>query len=107
MRFVSKLSHTRAGERSRIWLEGKRLAAAGFVPGLHFAKHWRAGRLSLALISEADFAALPRDMRGKVSGKGDKPIIDITGRLVSETFAGTHVAVSYSAGRINISEAQE
>jgi len=34
---VSKLGKTRAGERSRIWLEGKRLAAHGFAKGAPFA----------------------------------------------------------------------
>ena len=39
----------------------------------------------------------------RVSGKGDKPIIDITGEIVRETFGNaSHVIVSYRVGRITI-----
>jgi hypothetical protein len=37
-----------------------------------------------------------------VSGKGDKPILDITGAKIAEHFSGDRVAVRYSAGKITI-----
>lgn len=100
--FTSKLSATRAGERSRIWLEGKRLSAAGFHVGQPFIRTWGAGRLVLTACTSATFEEVPRGERGTVSGKGDKPIIDITGLKVADTFAGSHVRVSYGARTIVI-----
>lgn len=102
--FVSKLGTTRAGERTRIWLEGKRLSAHGFEPGVRFIKQWDDDRLVLVTLADADeAAAYPKVSLGTVSGKGDKPIIDITGALVAQTFgSGTHVTVTYRAGRISI-----
>ena len=39
----------------------------------------------------------------KVSGKGDKPIIDITGDLIRRVFAGREtVTVDYTVGKIVI-----
>ena len=100
--FTTKLGTTRAGERSRIWIEGKRLTAHGFTPGVVFVKQWSEGKLALV----ADLAlvdAAPSKDCGTVSGKGDKPIIDITGTLVRDTFGmGSHVTVTYRASRITI-----
>lgn len=38
----------------------------------------------------------------KVSGKGDKPIIDITGKVVTDRFKGDDVTVVYKEGVIEI-----
>lgn len=104
--FTTKLGTTRAGERSRVWIEGKRLTAHGFTCGSLFKRQWGEGQLVLSLVkSFTEFDALPVSERGTVSGKGEKPIIDITGVRVTETFSSkgqTHCAVSYRPGRITI-----
>lgn len=104
--FTSKLGTTRAGERSRIWIEGTRLVAAGFTCGKRFERDWYEGGLELRLVSEAHWADLPVSERGTVSGKGTKPIIDITGTIVRDTFgSGAHVSVTYARGTITIRKA--
>jgi hypothetical protein len=108
--FTTKLGKTSAGERSRIWIEGARLEAHGFTPKTKFLKIWRAdGTLLLAKegtkLSGED-ANTPATI-ATVSGKGTKPIIDITGAKVVETFgSGTHVLVTYRANRITIKKVE-
>jgi hypothetical protein len=101
--FKTKLGTTRAGERTRIWIEGARLTAHAFSVGKRFSRKWTPATLTLELISEAEFEKLSVADRGTVSGKDEKPIIDVTGQKVGATFgAGTHVAVSYARGVITI-----
>ena len=108
--FKTKLGTTRAGERSRIWIEGARLVAAGFTCGARFRRTFQtlhAASLTLEIISEQQFETLPVSQRGTVSGKGAKPIIDITGTIVRDTFGkGTHVAVTYTRNTITITTAE-
>jgi len=56
--------------RPRIWLEGKRLTAMGISRGDRFRTH---------KVDEGVNIAIDPDGRRKVSGKGDRPIIDIVG----------------------------
>lgn len=107
--FKTKLGTTRAGERSRIWIEGNRLLAHGFLPGMHFSRTWGEDKLTLRTLSEAAYHEAPAATRGKVSGKdGSKPIIDITGELVRSTFGqSSHVNVKYSMGRITITRNED
>ena len=94
---------------SRIWLEGKRLVEAGFEVGTRYDRYAdfnpRGGAIQLIANPNGKF---------KVSGKGEKPIIDISGGAVTETFADhisksspktPVVAVEYSKGEIFIKEA--
>jgi len=89
--FTSKLGHHRGGRR--IWLEGKRLDRAGFrAKETYYVRSWHESEPSLVL------AACEADQPGarRVSGKGDKPVIDITGQQVAKVFAGfDHVAITY------------
>jgi hypothetical protein len=101
-KLTTKLGTTRAGERTRIWIEGARLVAHGFPVGSKIQKVWGDGKLVITSVTEKEFDELEHAARGKVSGKGEKPIIDITGVKVSETFKGTHVAVVYREGRITV-----
>lgn len=83
--------------KSRIWIEGQRLKAAGFTVGVRYHRvreHENSGGGLFLMLSE----------NGKyvVSGKGDKPIIDITGSIVTELFTGTHVNVEFKQGLIEI-----
>lgn len=79
----TKLGTAKGAPRSRIWIEGKRLAAAGFTVGT---------RYTVEKIQHLDTGApiwsLKPDPAGerKVSGKGDHPIIDITGVHVAAAF---------------------
>jgi hypothetical protein len=100
--FTTKLGTTRAGERTRIWIEGKRLVDHGFTVGKRFTRMWHKGALTIIVCSETVFAKHAVSERGTVSGKGEKPIIDITGAKVAATFTGTHVDVAYSKGTIVI-----
>ncbi len=79
--------------KSRVWLEGARLTAIGFVPGAKYHRTKFANALRLTLHADGPF---------KVSGKGAKPIIDTTGTTVTERFTGTHVVVQFSPGTITI-----
>ena len=56
--------------RPRIWLEGKRLTAAGIGRGDRVRTHKADDGVNIAI---------DPDGRRKVSGKGDRPIIDIVG----------------------------
>ena len=56
--------------RPRIWLEGKRLTASGIGRGDRFRTH---------KVEDGVNIAIDPDGRRKVSGKGDRPIIDIVG----------------------------
>lgn len=98
---VTKLGTAKGQERSRIWIEGQRLANYGFMVGKYFHRTWTAKTLTLALAKDDDvMAAMP----SKVSGKGAHPIIDITGACVRDTFGahGTHVQCKFYEGRIEI-----
>jgi hypothetical protein len=97
-----KLCVSRAGERTRIWLEGALLTDAGFAAGQKFLRTWRGARLILTACSVADFDAAAHGERGTVSGRRDKPIIDLISAEFPTTFAGTHIAVTFGPGRIRI-----
>lgn len=92
--FTSKIGTSRQIPASRVWIEGARLVRAGFIVAARYALIEVDGTLVLTL---ADAGSR------KVSGKGDKPIIDITGDLIRRVFAGREtVTVDYVAGKIVI-----
>jgi len=93
---TTKLGAARRVPRSRLWIEGARLAAAGFVQGARFDLSRTGSGLTLSL---SPFGAR------KVSGKDGHPIIDITGDLIRTTFAGDRVACSFKPQQIIVSEA--
>lgn len=103
---IYKLATSRAGERSRIWLEGKRLLAHGFYHQAKVHRKWSDGKLLLRVVNDKKFEALPRNERTTVAGSEDRPIIDITGAQVTSTFTGTHVAVSFTKELISITNGE-
>lgn len=103
--FSTKLGTTRAGERTRIWLEGKRLIAHGFNRGQCVERVWSDDKLVLRTVERDAWEALPRDARTTVAGTDARPIIDIATERVATTFQGSHVSVSYRQGRITITNA--
>ena len=98
--FTHKLGTTRAGEGTRIWLEGKRLIVHGFTHGAHVAREWHEGKLRLSVVDLATWEALPRNERTTVAGSAARPIIDITGVQVREAFpSGVVTATWFADGR--------
>ena len=85
--------------KSRIWIEGERLKAAGFTVGTRYNR--TVHRKPDATVNHI-VLTLAADGKFKVSGKGEKPIIDITGSTVTELFTGTHVLVQVEIGIITI-----
>ncbi len=63
--------------QSRIWLEGQRLILAGFTVGARYNRAVFPGCIRLVLDPQGKY---------KVSGKGEKPIIDTTGKTVTDLF---------------------
>ena len=100
--FKTKLGTNKGLPKSRIWIEGKRLAGAGFIRGAEYSRQWDRGKLILILKGHDD----PRNAERAsfvVSGKSDKPIIDITGKAIVEAFgAGESVNVTFQPGYITI-----
>lgn len=92
---------------SRIWIEGKWLVWAGFTVGTRYDRHVNkeAGLIQLVTMGNGKY---------KVSGKGDKPIIDTSGKVVREVFPDTGddtarqvVEVVYERGKITIQRPEE
>ena len=98
---VSKLGTNKGVPRSRVWIEGKRLRAAGFhAKQTQYDKlftHADVGNEPALILSAKPSGAL------RVSGKGDHPIVDITGKQVADHFAGfINVTVTYLPDEIVI-----
>lgn len=97
---------------SRIWIEGRRLTNAGFVVGARYHRE----RIRLhdnEDVTGPDYIrlTLSREGKYKVSGKGDKPVIDISGGIVREVFPASGedtsrqmVEVIYEKGVITIQQ---
>jgi hypothetical protein len=92
--FTSKIGTSRQIPASRVWIEGKRLVGAGFVV---------AARYTLTEVGSTLVLTLAVDGKRKVSGKGETPIIDVTGDTIRRMFAGREtVTVDYTNGKIVI-----
>lgn len=100
---------------SRIWLEGKRLAEAGFTVGSRYKRIVIKGD-ETTNATPSIILGLDVDGEYRVSGKGEKPIIDITGKVVRETFPQSDgddfaekqiVEVEYKIGCIVIQRPKE
>jgi hypothetical protein len=109
MKFNHKLGTSKAGPRTRVWLEGARLLAVGFKHKAFVSREWGDGKLTLRVVSKSDWNELKHSERGIVAGAPDRPIIDITGEKVRETFkaAGEFLSVDYAQDRITITAAKE
>lgn len=106
---TTKLGTTRAGPRTRIWLQGSRLAEHGFPVGSRFKKRWdiTAHKLVITPLDQGEYDYTPRDKRGTVSGSLERPVIDITGEIVASTFEDDYVFVTFHKNRIVIEDAFE
>ena len=96
---LTKIGPARKVPHQRIWIEGRHLAEAGFKPGDRYDRLEDPATRGLILLRADDGKG-----QFKVSGKGDKPIIDITGALVPRLFPqpATHVSVEFTQDHISI-----
>ena len=78
--------------KPRIWLEGNRISHAGLLVGDRFDLDIIAGQ-HLRIKKAEDGAR-------KVSGKGDRPIIDLSGASCAPFNTGDAVAIEYRANGI-------
>ena len=76
--------------KPRIWIEGKRLTDAGLSVGDRFDTVQALGQLIIKKRPE-----IPPYGRRKVSGKGERPIIDLSGASCAPFTTGDAVAIEY------------
>jgi len=84
-------SGTNKGQR-RIWIEGKRLSALGLTRGTLLRRAMFVDHISgrglhgifLTTVSDEVFATLGGRERCRVAGTVDRPIIDLSGKWVSD-----------------------
>lgn len=93
---------SRAGNGTRIWLEGKRLNANGFTHGTQCIRIWSQGYLVIRPCGSDTWATLERDQRTTIAGSSARPIIDITGEQVARAFPTGQVLVTWSHNQITI-----
>jgi len=87
----------------RLWIEGADLRCAGFVAKeTHYIRTYDGETLTLYLDAITADTIIP-SCPYKVSGKGDNPIIDITGTDLADFFDGVdQVEVSFFPNEIRI-----
>lgn len=91
--FTTVLGTNKKVKKSRVWIEGKRLTDHGFTVGTHYTRTATPKSLRLDVDPNGPL---------KVTGKGEHPIIDITGKIVTERFDGDDVQVTFEKNRITI-----
>lgn len=79
--------------RARIWIEGARLAGAGFTHGARYNVMATANIIGLVLAE---------DGARKVAGAAARPIIDMSGRSCAPFVTGDDVEITYQNGTIII-----
>lgn len=93
---LTKIGPSHGVPRRKVWIEGKRLTEQGFTVGTRYRR-----------TEDGNTLTLTKDPDGplKVSGKGDKPIIDISGSIIPRVFPepATHVTVTFQDGGITLS----
>jgi hypothetical protein len=82
--------------RARIWIEGARLLAAGFERGAFYvaAPTPDDEALYLILLSDPETYAGEGKLK-KVSGKGERPVIDLSGSGCGPFSTGDRVVITY------------
>lgn len=102
-KILTIIGNNHGKKTSRIWIEGKRLVEAGFTVGARYLRTVGPDWITLQLRGPDE------DWSHKVSGKGDKPIIDTSGKVVRDVFPDTGddtakqvVEVTYEPGVIII-----
>ena len=92
--FTYKLGDHRRIPRSRVWMEGKRLATHGFGAGRRYKRTITANTIVLNADDGGTLA---------VSGYENRPIIDMSGDAIASAFAGhAKVTATYTENVIVI-----
>jgi hypothetical protein len=87
--------------QARVWLEGKELSDHGIKRGMKFFRTTNV--YEGVLVVTFDKKTCSFKTNGTVSGKGDKPIIDMTGKWLTEFFGkATHFTATYLSHSIYI-----
>lgn len=92
MEFTTKVGAAKRIDRSRIWIEGERLASAGFNCGTRYNVQWHDTGATLELCNTG---------ARKVAGTVYRPVIDITGESV-RALECDRVTVSFQHSVITI-----
>lgn len=81
----------------KVWIEGRHLKEAGFSPGDRYDRVETTTGLVL-------IHCLSGTGKYKVAGKGEKPVIDISGSIVPKLFPppATHVTVAFNERNITL-----
>lgn len=95
---TTKIGPNRGKAKQRVWIEGNNLIVAGFTRGARYSRALVNGSIVLETV--------PADYDGKsykVSGKAEKPIIDIVGKIIVDNFSHLDsVPVAFYRGAIVI-----
>jgi DNA (cytosine-5)-methyltransferase 1 len=98
-----KLGQSRG--KPRVWIEGKRLGEAGFLPGTKFSARFEVGKVTLEAFGNA--VAQDRTVSGRDRGDGAHPIIDISTADLAKVFPNTErIAVRMTMHTITITPAR-
>jgi len=101
MTHPSQVSYQTVGSskaRPRLWIEGAKLAAAGFARGARYAIAFADGSMTLSLDP-----AGPRAVCGKLRNNRDIPVLDIALKELEDQFGtGTRVRVVFMNSRITV-----
>ncbi len=91
----TKIGPAHGTPHRKVWIEGKHLAAAGFKPGDRYHRTEAQNGIIITWSREGKF---------KVSGKGEKPILDISGAIIPRLFPqpATHVTVEFISKLVTI-----
>ncbi len=95
--------------KPRVWIEGKALASAGFLPGTFFTARFEDNRITLQLLPESGpgYNQNERKVSGKAKDSGPHPIIDMNTAEIETAFKGvSRIAVQMTVGRIVITPAR-
>lgn len=95
---IAKLFNAEAGPRAMLWLEGKRLEEAGFVPGDTYTQVWLEDSIVFVACGGSAPAAQPlRSFTRKVNNQGGNPALRVEGKPLQALFDGFEsVKVTYA-----------
>lgn len=93
--------------KPRIWIEGRALANAGFLPGHKFSATFAPNHITLTRIVTGDPLPTDRTVSGKTKESGPHPIIDMNTAELDKWLPGiARIAVRMEYGRITITPAR-
>lgn len=98
----SKTKVKQTANSSRIWIEGKKLIGAGFLPNTCYTIKYNKKSIVLTLDQNGT-----RKVTGSVRNGNPRPIIDLHSKLNADVFAvGDVLTVTYVTGKITFKQEQ-